>query len=80
MHETLQRWHEFVARRDAAILDEILADDVRFHSPFVWKPKEGKQMTRAILLTVTRQPTHSPPTCDQSSHRRLFPVPAGGKR
>ena len=52
MHETLKRWHEFVNRPDAAILDEILAENVRFHSPFVWKPKEGKAMTKAILLTV----------------------------
>ena len=49
----LARWHEFVAAPNAAILDELLADDVKFHSPFVWKPKHGKAMTTAILLTVT---------------------------
>jgi hypothetical protein len=53
MNETLSRWHQFIANPDPRILDEILADDVKFHSPFVWKPKEGKMMTAAILMTVT---------------------------
>lgn len=51
--KTLLLWHQFVKTRNAAILDEILAENVRFHSPFVWKPKEGKMMTTAILMTVT---------------------------
>jgi hypothetical protein len=54
MHQTLARWHQFVENPEAGILHEILADDVKFHSPFLWKPKEGKQMTTAILLTVTK--------------------------
>ena len=52
MNETLQLWHEFVETRDSEILEEILADDVKFHSPFLWKPKEGKAMTIKILTTV----------------------------
>ena len=53
MNETLKRWHEFVETRNAEILDEILATDVKFHSPFVWKPKDGKEITIKILMTVT---------------------------
>ena len=53
MNETLARWHRFVEKPDPAILHEILADDVKFHSPFVWKPKHGKMTTIGILLTVT---------------------------
>ena len=52
MNETLKRWHEFVETRNPEILDEILADEVRFHSPFVWKPKAGKAITIRILTTV----------------------------
>ncbi len=52
-NETLSKWHEFVETQDAEILDEILADDVKFHSPFVWKPKDGKALTTKILTTVT---------------------------
>ncbi len=47
------RWHKFVETRDAAILDELLAEDVKFHSPFVWKPKDGKPTTAHILKTVS---------------------------
>ena len=49
----LALWHEFIIASNAAMLDELLADDVKFHSPFVWKSKHGKAMTKAILLTVT---------------------------
>ena len=52
MNETLSRWHEFVETQNAAILEELLADDVKFHSPFVWKPKDGKVATIKILTTV----------------------------
>ncbi len=54
MNETLSRWHEFAATQNADILDEVLATDVKFHSPFVWKPKDGKTMTIVILTTVTK--------------------------
>jgi hypothetical protein len=54
MNEQLSLWHKFVETRDAAILDELLAENVRFHSPFVWKPKDGKAITTVILTTVTQ--------------------------
>lgn len=50
--QIIRRWHEFVETANAEILNEILADDVKFHSPFVWKPKTGKAAATAILLTV----------------------------
>ena len=53
MNETLARWHQFIEKSEAEILHEILHDDVKFHSPFVWKPKHGKMITTGILLTVT---------------------------
>ncbi|CAN5421170.1 nuclear transport factor 2 family protein [soil metagenome] len=46
-------WHQFIETKNAQILYELLADDVKFHSPFVWKPKHGKVMATAILTTVT---------------------------
>ena len=54
MNKTLQLWHQFIEMPNAEILDEILADNVKFHSPFVWKPKEGKEITTQILLTVSQ--------------------------
>ena len=50
---TLSKWHEFIETQNPEILDEILDDAVKFHSPFVWKPKDGKAMTTKILTTVT---------------------------
>jgi hypothetical protein len=53
MNDLLSNWHTFVETGDPKILNEILAEDVKFHSPFVWKPKEGKEITTEILLTAT---------------------------
>jgi hypothetical protein len=52
MNETLSRWHEFVSTQNSEILERILADEVKFHSPFVWKPKEGKAAAVKILETA----------------------------
>lgn len=52
--DTLDLWHDFVTDPRIHILDEILADDVKFHSPFVWKPKLGKAATITILMTVVK--------------------------
>lgn len=54
MNETIKRWHEFIETLNENILDGILAEDVKFHSPFVWKPKEGKMMTKAILIAASQ--------------------------
>lgn len=53
MNDSLSKWHQFVETQNSEILSELLADEVKFHSPFVWKPKEGKVMTTVILITVT---------------------------
>ena len=52
MTAMLRRWREFVKTEDAAILDEILSDEVNFHSPFVWKPKAGKAVTKKYLTAA----------------------------
>lgn len=54
MNETIKLWHEFIETLNENILDEILAEEVKFHSPFVWKPKEGKMMTKAILIAASQ--------------------------
>ena len=50
--EGLRRWHDCVARRDFAALAALLHDDVRFHSPFLWRAKEGKAITAAYLTAA----------------------------
>lgn len=51
---TLSKWHEFVETENAEILSEIFDDDIKFHSPFIWKPKEGKPSAMKIIKTVVR--------------------------
>jgi hypothetical protein len=48
----LDRWHDFVRTRDAAILDMLLADDVVFHSPVVHTPQVGRAITRKYLVAA----------------------------
>ena len=45
----MARWHDLVRRRDVTGLDDLLADDVVFHSPVVHTPQRGKQITRRYL-------------------------------
>lgn len=52
--KTYEIWHDFIKTPNAENLALILHDDVKFHSPFVWKPKEGKLITTTILMTVTQ--------------------------
>src|SRR5580704_4009084 len=45
----LRAWHSLVESRDPALLDDLLADDVVFRSPAVFKPQEGKVLTTLYL-------------------------------
>ena len=47
--DTLQAWHTLVQRRDPALLDALLADEVVFHSPVVHTPQVGRAVTRLYL-------------------------------
>ena len=50
--EGLRRWHDCVARRDFAARADLLAEDVRFPPPFLWRRKEGKATTLAYLTAA----------------------------
>ena len=52
--KTLELWHRFVTTQNPEILNEILADDCTFHSPVVWKPKEGRQVVTAVLTAASQ--------------------------
>jgi predicted SnoaL-like aldol condensation-catalyzing enzyme len=45
----LAGWHRVVIERDAGLLDELLADEVVFHSPVVFTPQQGKALTTMYL-------------------------------
>jgi ketosteroid isomerase-like protein len=45
----LDTWHRLVREHDPAGLDDLLADDVVFHSPVVHTPQRGKALTALYL-------------------------------
>ena len=52
MAAAINRWHEIVRSGDLAALDRLLADDVAFESPVVFKPQAGKALTKAYLAAA----------------------------
>lgn len=52
--EFLSQWHKAVVDKDYDILDDLLAENVEFHSPTLWKPKEGKDITKYILMMISQ--------------------------
>lgn len=48
----LERWHEVVEKGDLKLLESLLAKDVVFHSPILFKPKEGKKLTTIFLAAA----------------------------
>ena len=52
--EGLTKWHKFVSEQDTQALAEALADDVRLHSPAIWKAKEGKATAVLYFKSVAR--------------------------
>ncbi|GAB3106276.1 nuclear transport factor 2 family protein [Aestuariicella hydrocarbonica] len=50
--ERLARWHKVVFEKDLTLLHELLDENVEFHSPTVWSPKQGREITAYILAMV----------------------------
>ena len=48
----LEAWHRIVFERDLEALSDILAEDIVFRSPFIWKPYQGRMAAFVILSTV----------------------------
>jgi len=53
-HDTVEKWHALLAAQDVSRLDELLADDVVFHSPVLHTPQRGKAVT-SLYLTAAYQ-------------------------
>ena len=49
---TIERWHKLIKNQNSAGLDEILADEVIFHSPVVHTPQVGKPITMLYLTAA----------------------------
>ena len=46
----LKKWHEGLISNDPKLLDEILDESCVFTSPIVFKPIEGKAMSKLYLM------------------------------
>jgi hypothetical protein len=49
---TVANWHRVVETRDAAGLNELLAENAVFHSPVVHTPQVGKAITHRYLTAA----------------------------
>lgn len=45
----VEQWHALLEAQDLSRLDDLLADDVVFHSPIVHTPQRGKALTTLYL-------------------------------
>ncbi|MEN6467334.1 MAG: nuclear transport factor 2 family protein [Smithella sp.] len=54
IENTIATWHKLVETKDAAGLDDILAENVVFHSPVVHTPQAGKPITTLYLTAALR--------------------------
>ena len=52
MIDTLNGWHAIIRSGDPSGLDDLLADDVVFHSPVVHAPQIGKVITKMYLAAA----------------------------
>lgn len=52
IEDTVAAWHKILKTKDAAGLDDILADDVVFYSPVVHTPQVGKPITTLYLTAA----------------------------
>ena len=47
--DVMETWHRILREKDFDALEDLLADDVVFHSPIVHTPQEGKAVTLLYL-------------------------------
>jgi hypothetical protein len=48
----LEQWHRIIRNMSVEALDDVLAEDVVFHSPIVHTPQEGRDLTRLYLMAA----------------------------
>lgn len=47
--KVILEWHRVVETKDIELLDDLLAEDAKMHSPVVHTVQEGKQITKMYL-------------------------------
>jgi len=49
IENTINKWHQLLEQQQLQILDDILSEDVVFHSPVLHTPQKGKILTKMYL-------------------------------
>ncbi|HDZ55133.1 MAG TPA: nuclear transport factor 2 family protein [Pseudomonas xinjiangensis] len=52
MSDVIKAWHRIVDAQDASAMDDLLSDEVVFHSPVVHTPQRGKRITKLYLMAA----------------------------
>lgn len=63
---TIEKWHRLIRGDLPGGLDELLHDDVVFHSPVVFTPQQGKEITSMYLLAAFSVLAGGAPLPDES--------------
>ncbi len=50
--DALASWHELIRSHNPRLLDHLLAEEVVFYSPVVYKPQAGKMLTMLYLYAA----------------------------
>ena len=50
----LEKWHHYAKQPNPEILQDILSEDVTFHSPVIHTPQKGKMLTSMYLLAAAQ--------------------------
>ncbi|UAW99546.1 nuclear transport factor 2 family protein [Halopseudomonas nanhaiensis] len=61
MSSVIETWHKIVETLDPSLMDNLLDEDVVFHSPVVHTPQVGKRITKLYLsaaMQVLNAPGH----------------------
>jgi hypothetical protein len=53
-NQAFQDWITYTEKHDSSLLSKLLADDVVFHSPVVFTPQLGKNITFLYLTAATQ--------------------------
>ena len=51
--KALEKWHEMMKTGDTNLLNDLLAEEVVFHSPVVHTPQRGKKITKMYLSAAS---------------------------
>ena len=52
IHKTIENWHQLIKTGDPEQLNDLLADEVVFHSPVMHKPQAGKPLVKMYLTAA----------------------------